>query len=90
LKGTIAEQSTPSASDSASEFVVKNSAGDIVALIDASGSMLISGTCNELSPVPLSPPAGSFVVRNASEQAVVYVDGSGGVYLTGRLVESAF
>jgi len=90
LKGTIAQQSTPSVSDSASEFVIKNSAGDIVALIDASGSMLISGTCNELSPVPLSPPAASFVVRNAAEQAAVYVDGSGDVYLTGRLVESAF
>ncbi len=87
LKGTLTESSTPRAT-TASEFMVKDQGGVIVAGVYASGDMHIRGT-SHTNQSTLTPPAGSFVVRNASAEVIAYISPSGDLYLKGDVVPLA-
>ncbi len=90
LKGTLTENTTPTPTAN-DEFRVQDSAGNDVAIIDATnGNMYISGWLYEqqatLSP---SPASDDFIIKDSSGNVVAYIDDLGDLYLKGRLYENS-
>jgi hypothetical protein len=89
LRGTLAQNPSPqqTADD---EFVVKNSAGGNVAVLNlVTGNMVISGTLNE-NQGTLSPSAASndFVINDPSGDVISYIDESGNFFIKGTLTQN--
>jgi len=87
LKGTLTESSTPRGT-TASEFMVKDQGGVIVAGVFGSGDMHIRGT-SHANQSTLTPPAGSFVIKNVSADVVAYISPSGDLYTKGDVIPLA-
>jgi hypothetical protein len=89
LKGTLTQGTTPAAQDTEDEFIVKDSGGNAVAIINlVTGNMAIKGTLND-KQVSLTNPSGSdFIVKNANGDIVSYISESGNFYLKGNLTEN--
>ncbi len=88
LSGTLTEEFVPSPSAS-SEFIIRNSTGGSVALIDALGNMFAAGRVHELQGAGLEPPSSALCVRDSTERVVSYMDAEGDVYLLGWIVEDS-
>jgi hypothetical protein len=89
-KGTLAQNTTPTASDSNDEFRFQNAAGTDKMIIDTnSGNMIIAGELNE-NQTSLNPPADAnhFIVKDDGNNVVAYIDDvNGNMYLKGHLYE---
>ncbi|MBI3035209.1 hypothetical protein HYY71_02705 [Candidatus Woesearchaeota archaeon] len=88
LKGTIQQLSAPQPT-SDDEFILKNSAGESIAIINlATGNMLIKGSVyqNQLVLAP-SQLSNDFIVKDSAGTVVSYIDEQGNFYLKGTLTQ---
>ena len=90
LKGTLTKQNPNPQVTSDDEFIVKDTAGNAVAVINlVTGNMAIKGDLLE-KQAALTPSASSndFVVKDSSGNVISYIDDKGNFYLKGFLVGS--
>lgn len=86
LRGTLTQSSV--GSPDGSDFVIKDSAGNVRAWIDgATGNMRIAGTLTQNYGSPCSPPSNSFIINNKTTGCVAYIDSNGNLWLRGGLGE---
>ncbi len=91
LKGTMDQNSTHTATD-ANEFIVENSAGSELAIIDANdGNMYIDGQIFENQDTFPLDGTNHFIIEDSSGNTVAYIDDpNGDLYLKGKLYEQVF
>jgi hypothetical protein len=88
LKGVLSANSNPAASD-ADEFIVKNSNGVIVAIINFNtGNMDIKGNLLANQDFLIPNSNSNFVVKDSSGTSIDYIDDSGNFFLKGNLTQN--
>ncbi|MBI4010090.1 MAG: hypothetical protein HY361_02770 [Candidatus Aenigmarchaeota archaeon] len=91
LKGALAKLNPDPQTTPDDEFVFKDSAGNIVVVINLiTGNMVIKGDLFE-NQASLTPSAASndFIIKNSNGDIVSFIDESGNFYLKGMLIQNA-
>ena len=91
LKGKLTTGGIPGSVDGEDELIFKDSDDNIVAVINSSGNMVITG--NYFANQKILTPSGDndFIVRDSNDVVVSYIDiedGSSNIYLKGNIVEN--
>ena len=88
LEGSLTEDTIPTPSDTEDEFILKNSGGESVAIINlVTGDMVVKGYKYEGEPTweEPEPSSNDFIVKDDEGNVVSYIDDSGNFYLKGTL-----
>jgi|TARA_Y100000310_G_scaffold345721_1_gene468806 hypothetical protein len=90
LRGTLVQNQDPiNPAPDQDEFVMKDSLGDVVALVRLqNGNMFISGNLFESQPSLIPPASDDFVIINSDGEVISYIDESGNFYLRGSLTQN--
>lgn len=86
----IKNENQGSITPSGDDFVVKNSAGVVKAMIDGTtGNLYLAGTVNE-NQASLSPSAsGNFIIKSSAGEVVAYFDSGGNLWLKKTLNQNS-